>query len=191
MVDGLVGRRWPRPRRQVYELFRDAEAGRGHHATSLLPVGTDYTPPNKWVTAHPPRLERALRRGRGSCAATRASSSTAVRAELAEREVAPSPQTRDMNPIYTGKDVSFIDTKQAQRAAEVAALDAEKLADVRRPARAGPLSGGARWTRSGAQLAYGAHHDAITGSESDQVYIDLLTGWRDACDLADGSATTR
>ena len=24
------------------------------------------------------------------------------------------------------------------------------------------------------QLAYGAHHDAITGSESDQVYLDLL-----------------
>ncbi|EUA32825.1 ALPHA-MANNOSIDASE domain protein, partial [Mycobacterium xenopi 4042] len=29
--------------------------------------------------------------------------------------LAPSPQTRDMNPIYTGKDVSFIDTKQANR----------------------------------------------------------------------------
>ena len=34
------------------------------------------------------------------------------------------------------------------------------------------------------QLAYGAHHDGITGSESDQVYLDLLTGWRDAHDLA-------
>src|SRR4029077_2170217 len=31
-----------------------------------------------------------------------------------------------------------------------------------------------------------AHHDAITGSESDQVYLDLLTGWRDAWEL--GSA---
>ena len=37
------------------------------------------------------------------------------------------------------------------------------------------------------QLAYGAHHDAITGSESDQVYIDLLTGWREAYDLAAGA----
>ena len=34
------------------------------------------------------------------------------------------------------------------------------------------------------QLAYGAHHDGITGSESDQVYLDLLTSWRDAHDLA-------
>ena len=33
-----------------------------------------------------------------------------------------------MNPVYTGKDVSYIDTKQAQRAAETAATDAEKLA---------------------------------------------------------------
>src|SRR6185436_15497539 len=33
------------------------------------------------------------------------------------------------------------------------------------------------------QLAYGAHHDAITGSESDQVYLDLLTSWRDAWQL--------
>src|SRR5262249_10861118 len=33
------------------------------------------------------------------------------------------------------------------------------------------------------QLVYGAHHDAITGSESDQVYLDLLTGWRDAWEL--------
>jgi alpha-mannosidase len=32
-------------------------------------------------------------------------------------------------------------------------------------------------------LAWGAHHDAITGSESDQVYLDLLTGWRDAWEL--------
>ncbi|EUA78513.1 ALPHA-MANNOSIDASE domain protein [Mycobacterium xenopi 4042] len=33
-----------------------------------------------------------------------------------------------MNPIYTGKDVSFIDTKQANRAAETTVLDAEKFA---------------------------------------------------------------
>ena len=31
---------------------------------------------------------------------------------------------------------------------------------------------------------FGAHHDAITGSESDQVYLDLLTGWREAWDIA-------
>src|SRR5262249_56251507 len=52
----------------------------------------------------------------------------AVRAEAAERGIWLTPQTRDMNPVYPGKDVSYIDTKQAQRAAEVAALDGERLA---------------------------------------------------------------
>ncbi|WP_142284511.1 hypothetical protein, partial [Mycobacterium tuberculosis] len=41
------------------------------------------------------------------------------------------------------------------------------------------------------QLAYGAHHDAITGSESDQVYLDLLTGWRDAWELGRAARDTR
>ena len=41
----------------------------------------------------------------------------------------------------------------------------------------------AAFAKAWVQLAYGAHHDAITGSESDQVYLDLLTGWRDAWEL--------
>ncbi|MCW2562386.1 MAG: alpha-mannosidase, partial [Mycobacterium sp.] len=61
-------------------------------------------------------------------------------------------------------------------------LDAEKFAVF-----AG-LLGGAKYpeaalAKAWVQLAYGAHHDAITGSESDQVYLDLLTGWRDAWEL--------
>ena len=88
-----------------------------------------------------------------------------------------------MNPVYTGKDVSYIDTKQAQRAAETAAADAEKLATF------ASLLGYGRYPSAALdkvwrQLAYGAHHDAITGSESDQVYLDLVTGWREAHDLA-------
>ena len=87
-----------------------------------------------------------------------------------------------MNPIYTGKDVSFIDTKQANRAAEHAVLDAERFAVF-----AHLLTGAAypepALAKAWVQLAYGAHHDAITGSESDQVYLDLLTGWRDAWEL--------
>ena len=87
-----------------------------------------------------------------------------------------------MNPIYTGKDVSYIDTKQANREAENAVLDGERFAVF-----AGLLGGAtypqAALEKAWVQLAYGAHHDAITGSESDQVYLDLLTGWRDAWEL--------
>ncbi|MBV8929705.1 MAG: alpha-mannosidase, partial [Mycobacteriaceae bacterium] len=147
----------------------------------LLPVGTDYTPPNKWVTEIHRDWNTRYTWPRFRCAIPR-EFFAAVRAELDTRAVTPSPQTRDMNPIYTGKDVSYIDTKQANRAAENAVLDGERFAVF-----AG-LLGGARYphaalSKAWVQLAYGAHHDAITGSESDQVYLDLLTGWRDAWEL--------
>ncbi len=150
----------------------------------LLPVGTDYTPPNKWLTAiHRdwssryvwPRFLAAIPR----------EFFAAVRQERARMGRGFSPQTRDMNPIYTGKDVSFIDTKQAQREAENTLLSAEKFATI-----AGLL--GARFPseaidKAWRQLLFGAHHDGITGSESDQVYLDLIGGWREAQEL--GRAT--
>jgi alpha-mannosidase len=147
----------------------------------LLPVGTDYTPPNKWVTEIHRDWAARYTWPRFVCALPR-EFFAAVRAELDERGSVPSPQTRDMNPIYTGKDVSYIDTKQANRAAENAVLDAERYAVF-----AALLTGSdyphATLAKAWVQLAYGAHHDAITGSESDQVYLDLLTGWRDAWEL--------
>jgi alpha-mannosidase len=151
----------------------------------LLPVGTDYTPPNKWVTEIHRDWNERYTWPRFVCGLPREFFAS-VRAELNERGIEPSPQTRDMNPIYTGKDVSFIDTKQANRDAENAVLDGERFAVF------AELLGGATYPQAAlekawVQLAYGAHHDAITGSESDQVYLDLLTGWRDAWEL--GRAT--
>ena len=147
----------------------------------LLPVGTDYTPPNQWVTEIHRDWAARYTWPRFVCGLPR-EFFAAVRAELDERSGMPSPQTRDMNPIYTGKDVSYIDTKQANRAAENAVLDAERFAVF-----AALISGAdypqAALAKAWVQLAYGAHHDAITGSESDQVYLDLLTGWRDAWEL--------
>ncbi|MGH3737281.1 MAG: glycoside hydrolase family 38 C-terminal domain-containing protein [Micromonosporaceae bacterium] len=165
----------------VYELFQALKPVAATRNT-LLPVGTDYTPPNKWVTAIHRSWASKYVWPRFVCGTPR-DFFAAVSAEMASRGVAPSPQTRDMNPLYTGKDVSYIDTKQAQRAAEVAATDAEKLATF------ASLLGLGRYPEKALdkvwrQLAYGAHHDAITGSESDQVYIDLITGWREAYNLA-------
>ncbi|AKN18188.1 alpha-mannosidase [Mycobacterium haemophilum DSM 44634] len=147
----------------------------------LLPVGTDYTPPNKWVTAIHRDWGARYTWPRFVCGLPR-EFFAAVRTELAERGCAPSPQTRDMNPIYTGKDVSYIDAKQANRAAENAVLHAERFA-VFAALLAGADYPQAALAKAWVQLAYGAHHDAITGSESDQVYLDLLTGWRDAWEL--------
>ncbi|GAA2799881.1 NEW3 domain-containing protein [Kitasatospora paracochleata] len=171
----------------VYELYRKLKPV-GATRNLLLPVGTDYTPPNKWVTEIHRSWAAKYLWPRFVCGTPR-DFLTAVRAELAERGLRPSPQTRDMNPVYTGKDVSYIDTKQAQRAAEVAALDAERFATL------AALQGLGRYPEAALdkawrQLAYGAHHDAITGSESDQVYLDLLGGWREAHDLAAGVRDT-
>ena len=84
-----------------------------------------------------------------------------------------------MNPLYTGKDVSFIDTKQANRLAENTLLDAETFATI-----ASLL--GARYPDRGHRqgvAATAASTPTTTGSpgvESDQVYLDLLGGWREA-----------
>src|SRR5262249_10371299 len=109
----------------------------------------------------------------------------AVRAEAEQRGIWLTPQTRDMNPVYPGKDVSYIDTKQAQRAAEVSTLDGERLASLAWLAGAGCRA--ASLDKAWRQLASGAHHDAITGTESDQVYLDLLGGWREAFERGDGA----
>ena len=167
----------------TYELFRGLKSV-ALTRNVLLPVGTDYTPPNAWVTDIHHDWNSRYTWPRFVCAIP-SEFFAAVRADIGGRGVAPSPQTRDMNPIYTGKDVSYIDTKQANRAAEDAVLGAERFATF------AALLSGARYpeaalAKAWVQLAWGAHHDAITGSESDQVYLDLLTGWRDAWELGSG-----
>ena len=143
----------------------------------LLPVGADHVIPPRWAT----ELHRdfAARYAWPRCVTGLPREFfAAVRAEAAERGIWLTPQTRDMNPVYPGKDVSYIDTKQAQRAAEVAVSDGERLATLAWLAGAGyPAES---LDKAWRQLVFGAHHDAITGTESDQVYLDLLGGWREA-----------
>ena len=150
----------------------------------LLPVGADHVIPARWATAvHRdfaaryvwPRCVTALPR----------EFFAAVREEAAQRGIWLAPQTRDMNPVYPGKDVSYIDTKQAQRAAEVATLDGERLATL--AWLTGAEYPAASLDKAWRQLVFGAHHDAITGTESDQVYLDLLGGWREAFERGDAA----
>ena len=148
----------------------------------LLPVGADHVIPSRWVTAiHRdwnaryvwPRFVTALPRDFFA----------AVRADAARRDVWLVPQTRDMNPVYPGKDVSYIDTKQGQRAAEIAVAEGERLATL--AWLAGADYPAESLDKAWRQLVFGAHHDAITGTESDQVYLDLLGGWREAWQRGD------
>jgi alpha-mannosidase len=151
----------------------------------LLPVGSDHVIPARWVTdihrswnqryvwprfvtAVPSEFFAAVRAG------SQGPSGTWI-----------TPQTRDMNPVYTGKDVSYIDTKQAQRSIETAVAEAERLATM--AWLAGAPFPHATLDKTWRMLAFGAHHDGITGVESDQVYLDLLGGWREAWERANAA----
>src|ERR1022692_4641151 len=143
----------------------------------LLPVGADHVIPSRWATEIYrdwnsryvwPRFVTAVP----------SEFFAAVRRDAARRDVWITPQTRDMNPVYPGKDVSYIDTKQGQRAAEIAVEDGERLATL--AWLAGADYPAHRLDKAWRQLIFGAHHDAITGTEGDQVYLDLLAGWRES-----------
>src|SRR5580700_8297983 len=150
----------------------------------MLPVGSDHVIPARWVTDVGrewaaryvwPRFVPAV--PREFFAAVRAA------AEAAPAKYWIMPQTRDMNPLYTGKDVSYADTKVAARAGETAVLEGERLSTL--AWLAGAAYPAESLDKAWRQLAYGAHHDAITGTESDQVYLDLLAGWREAWQRGD------
>ncbi|HEX4290503.1 MAG TPA: glycoside hydrolase family 38 C-terminal domain-containing protein, partial [Trebonia sp.] len=171
--------------RAAYEQFREL-APVAATRNVMLPVGSDHVIPARWVTDVGrewgarylwPRFVPAI--PREFFAAVRAD------AEASPARYWIMPQTRDMNPVYTGKDVSYADTKLAARAGETAVLEGERLSTL-------------AWLRGAAypaesldkawrQLAYGAHHDAITGTESDEVYLDLLAGWREAWQRGDAA----
>jgi alpha-mannosidase len=150
----------------------------------LLPVGGDHVIPPRWA----PEIHRdwnARYVWPRFVTAVPSEFFAAVRAEAAERGTWITPQTRDMNPLYTGKDVTYIDTKQGQRAAETAVLDGERLATL--AWLAGARYPAASLDKAWRQLVFGAHHDAITGTEGDQVYLDLLGGWREAWERGDSA----
>jgi alpha-mannosidase len=150
----------------------------------LLPVGADHVIPSRWATEIYrdwnsryvwPRFVTAVP----------SEFFAAVRSDAERRDVWITPQTRDMNPVYPGKDVSYIDTKQGQRAAEIAVEDGERLATLAWLAGADYPADGL--DKAWRQLVFGAHHDAITGTEGDQVYLDLLAGWREAHERGAGA----
>ena len=108
---------------QLFQMLKPVAATRN----TLLPVGGDYSPPNNWVTELHRGWNDALRVAEVRLRDHEALPRPGPRRAWPSRAARRRRRRRDMNPIYTGKDVSYIDTKQAQRAAEIAAIDAEKL----------------------------------------------------------------
>ncbi|MBO1335525.1 glycoside hydrolase [Streptomyces sp. VRA16 Mangrove soil] len=162
----------------LYELLRTGAATRN----VLIPMGTDFSWPHPWGldVQHAwnrrytwPRLEHAGPREHFA----------AVRAELAARGERPLPVTREMGPVYTGKDVTYADVKQAHRAAENLVQEAETFAALAHGLGLTPYPDDAL-DKAWRHLLHAAHHDAVTGTFSDQVYLDLLPTWREAAELA-------
>ncbi len=166
--------------RKAYEQF----SGLSRVAATrnvLLPVGSDHVIPARWVTdIHRSWNQRYV--WPRFVTAVPSEFFAAVRRDAGDRDVWITPQTRDMNPVYTGKDVSCIDTKQAQRAIEIVVTEAERLSTL--AALAGAPYPHASLDKVWRILAFCAHHDGITGVESDQVYLDLVGAWREAWELA-------
>jgi alpha-mannosidase len=162
---------------ELFTVLRPAAATRN----VMIPMGSDFTPPMRWITELREAWRERYPHVQLHCGLPR-DFFAAVRAEFAARGVRPTPQTRDMNPIYTGKDVTAIDTKQIHRLVESLLLDAEKWATF--ATLHGASYPTAALDKAWRLLLFGAHHDAVTGTQSDQVYLDLLAGWREAHDLA-------
>jgi len=163
---------------QIYDLFSHLKTVAATPHVLVL-VGMDHILPNRWVTdIHRDWAEKYT--WPRFVVSTPSRYLATVEEELAAKRGIITTQTRDMNPVFAGTAVSYTDTKQANRAAEVALVEAETLAAF---AWSRGLASGypvARLDHAWRQLAFGAHHDAITGTESDQVYIDLLGSWRSA-----------
>ena len=166
----------PTAERDAYTQFRQL-APVAATRNVLLPVGGDHVVPSRWATSIHRNWNASYVWPR-FVTAVPSEFFAAVRSEQAATGAWLMPQTRDMNPVYPGKDVTYIDTKQAQRDGEVALLDGERLATA--AWLAGAPYPAASLDKAWRLLAYGAHHDAITGTEGDQVYLDLLAGWREA-----------
>ncbi len=165
---------------RAYELLEDLAQVAATKVT-LLPVGTDYTPPSRWVTEVAeawarryawPRFEvgpapGVLRRRAGRAGRPRAGA------------VAPDP----------GHEPDLHGQGRLVHRHQAGATPGRGGAGRRRdPGRPGRRPGGPvprrELDKAWRQLVFNAHHDGITGSESDQVYLDLLGGWREAYELA-------
>jgi alpha-mannosidase len=107
-----------------------------------------------------------------------------VLAELREKNKIAPLISRDHTPLLPGCYTSRIDTKIANRIAENTLADAEKFASI--AALYGAQYPWASIDKAWRIILFGQHHDGLTGSDSENVNLDLLAGWREAVDIASG-----
>ncbi|MEW6203419.1 MAG: glycoside hydrolase family 38 C-terminal domain-containing protein [bacterium] len=106
----------------------------------------------------------------------------AVRTAIKERGIVMPEVSRDHTPLLPGCYSSRTDTKLANRWNEITLADAEKFASI--ATRLGALYPHAALDKAWRLLLFGQHHDALTGSDTENVNLDLLTAWRESLSLA-------
>ena len=165
----------------TYDLFAGAEEGRADPQRAAARRHRLH-PAEQVGHRDPPRLERALHLAEVRLRAARASSSPPCGPNSTSAAAAVAADPRHEPDLHRqGRLVHRHQAGQPGRRERGARGRAVRR--VRRVCSAGATYPHAALDKAWVQLAYGAHHDAITGSESDQVYLDLLTGWRDAWEL--------
>lgn len=137
-------------------------------------TGCDTTPPTDWLATLAPKVQMAVP----------SEFHQAVDDECEQTGVRLPLTSRDMSLYHPGTALSRIELKIGNRIAENLLLSAEKFS-----AFAGLL--GASYPerpldKAWRQLLCGQHHDSITGTHNEISYVDLMAGYREACELAHG-----
>ncbi len=172
---------------ETSELFEAAASFTASHL-EIWTIGADFSDPIPWV----PELARqwnATHLSPKMQCSTPAQFFDALLEEVREETANLPLLTRDMNPVNNGAGVSYIDTKLAGRLCERLLFSAEALSTLASLAAGRPYPS-ADLDLAWRQLLFGSHHDALTGTESDQVYLDLLGGWREAYEAASRAITS-
>jgi alpha-mannosidase len=165
-----------------YELYLKLRQVAATRAVMIL-VGTDFSPPNRWVTDVARWWNARYVSPRFTCTTPR----RFFRLVREPGAVSPGgarllPQTRDMNPVMVGTQCTRAAAKLAQRHGETAVLTAESFATA--ASALGTPYPHHLLDQAWRRLVFCAHHDAVTGTHSEQVHVDLLGAWRQAADAA-------
>lgn len=141
----------------------------------------DFTPPWTNLAGNVERLERSLPKVEVTGQA-QTRFFDALRAEIAAGKVRAPVTSRDKLFFHVGVAAARSDLKVAHRHAENMILAAERFSAIAyaRGANYPDLALDKAWR----QILFGSHHDAVTGTPSDNAFLDLVHGYREAYELA-------
>lgn len=154
-------------------------AGASNSPELIVPVGMDHTEPHRWLHDQVDRWNRRHKAPRMQISLP----SEYFASLRSSSEQLAQVQTRDLNTVFDGTLVSYIDTKQTHAALQLKLTQSEALATVVMQLNPTALDPREKLAEAWRQLVFASHHDAVTGTEGDQVFVDLLAGWRRVWDI--------